>query len=61
MPYSVRVIFALVGGVLAACGTITAFAVLLGVHPEDSRWVISQGAAGLGVGLIAAARVRPNA
>jgi hypothetical protein len=58
MPYTMKVICALAGGVLAACGTITALAVVLGVHPEGSRWVLSQAAAGIGFGLIAATRVR---
>jgi hypothetical protein len=44
--------------VLAACGVITAAAVILGVHPEGERWVLSQAAAGIGVGFVALSRVR---
>ena len=58
LPYWVRVVCAFVGGVLAACGVITAVAVILGVHPEGGRWVLSQAAAGIGVGFVALSRVR---
>lgn len=58
LPYWLRVVCAFVGGVLAACGVITAAAVILGVHPEGERWVLSQAAAGIGVGFVTLSRVR---
>lgn len=58
LPYWLRAFCAFAGGVLAACGVITAAAVLLGAHPESERWVLSQAAAGFGFGLVALSRVR---
>lgn len=56
--YAKRVRCAFFGGILATCGLINALAVLVGADPIDSRWNLSQAAAGLGIGLMAAARVR---
>lgn len=58
MPYWLRALCAFVGGVLASCGVVTAAAVILDVHPESYRWTLSQAATGVGVGLVALARVR---
>lgn len=58
MPYSLRVLLAFVGGVLAACSVLTALAVIAEVHPEESRWSYSLAFAGIGTGLVAACLVR---
>lgn len=58
MLYALRVLCGFVGGVLASIGLITALAVLFDVHPEGSRWAMSQAFAGVGVGMIVASRIR---